>query len=428
MKKIIIVGGGAGGLELATELGNKLGRKNKAHITLVDKNRTHLWKPLLHEVAAGSLDHGIDALSYRAHATNHHFNFKLAALTDIDRENKIIKLDKLVDADGTQILPESELSYDILVMALGSVSNDFNTKGVSEHCIFLDSPQQAKKFHHLMLNKYLQLCVQETKQVSVAIVGAGATGVELSAELYNSLEQVARYGFEHIKSSDLKVSLVEAGEKILPALPDRISGSAHQELLKLGVDVRTQTMVTEATEKGLMTKSGELIEADLMVWAAGIKAPNFLKEIAGLETNRINQLVVKATLQTTLDESIYAIGDCASCAIPNGGFVPPRAQSAHQMASLVAKNIVASLKEKPLSDYKYTDYGSLVSLSNYSTVGSLMGNLMKGSMKIEGRLARMVYISLYRMHQVALHGYVKTALMTLVERINRVLRPRLKLH
>jgi NADH dehydrogenase len=428
MKKIIIVGGGAGGLELATELGNKLGRKGKAHVTLVDKNRTHLWKPLLHEVAAGSLDHGIDSLSYRAHAKNHFFNFKLAPLMDIDRENKTIKLDKLIDTDGTEILPESELSYDILVMALGSVSNDFNTKGVSDHCIFLDSPQQAKKFHHQMLNKYLQLGVQETKQVRVAIVGAGATGVELSAELFNSLEQVSSYGFEHIDNSDLKVSLVEAGEKILPALPDRISGSAHQELLKLGVDVRTKTMVTEATEEGLMTKSGELIKADLIVWAAGIKAPNFLKDIAGLETNRINQLVVKQTLQTSLDDNIYAIGDCASCELPQGGFVPPRAQSAHQMASLVAKNIIATLKDKPLVDYKYTDYGSLVSLSNYSTVGSLMGNLTKGSMKIEGRLAKLVYVSLYRMHQVALHGYVKTALMTVVERINRVLRPRLKLH
>lgn len=428
MQKIVIVGGGAGGLELATKLGDKLGRKGKAHITLVDKNRTHLWKPLLHEVAAGSLDDGIDALSYRAHAKNHHFNFKLAPLSDIDRDNKQIKLAKLIDTDGTEILPESTLEYDILVMALGSVSNDFNTKGVSDHCIFLDSPQQAKKFHRLMLNKYLQLCVQETKQVSVAIVGAGATGVELSAELYNSLEQVSSYGFEHINSTDLKVSLVEAGEKILPALPERISNSAHQELLKLGVDVRTKTMVTEATEKGLITKDGELIEADLIVWAAGIKAPDFLKEIAGLETNRINQLVVKQTLQTTLDDNIYAIGDCASCALPKGGFVPPRAQSAHQMASLVAQNIIAALKDKPLRDYKYTDYGSLVSLSNYSTVGSLMGNLMKGSMKIEGRLARIVYISLYRMHQVALHGYFRTALITIVEGINRVLRPRLKLH
>ncbi|WP_094751943.1 NAD(P)/FAD-dependent oxidoreductase [Psychromonas sp. CD1] len=429
MIKIVIVGGGAGGLELATKLGNKLGKKNKAKITLVDKNRTHLWKPLLHEVAAGSLDDGIDALSYPAHAKNQYFNFKLGKLKNIDRQNKKIQLSELIDEeDGQIILPESQLNYDILVMALGSVSNDFNTLGVSEHCIFLDTPQQAKKFHHRMLNKYLQLCVQETKQVNVAIIGAGATGVELSAELFNALEQVSSYGFEHIDAKGLKVSLIEAGNKILPALPERISKSAHKELSKLGVDVRTSTMVVEATEKGLLTKSGEFIEADLIVWSAGIKAPDFLKNIAGLETNRINQLVVKPTLQTSLDDSIYAIGDCASCALEKGGFVPPRAQSAHQMASLVAKNIIASLASKTLVDYKYTDYGSLVSLSHYSTVGSLMGNLMKGSMKVEGRMARLVYISLYRMHQVALHGYFRTVLITIVGRINRVLRPRLKLH
>jgi len=428
MEKIVIVGGGAGGLELATKLGNTLGKKKKAHITLVDKNRTHLWKPLLHEVAAGSLDDGIDAVSYRAHAKNHHFDFKLGAMNNLDRTKKTISLDPLYDEEGNMILPESEVVYDTLVMALGSVSNDFNTKGVQDNCIFLDSPEQAKKFHHRMLNKYLQLAVKETKSVNIAIVGAGATGVELSAELYNSLKQVSRYGFEHINSADLHVSLVEAGESILPALPKRISGSAHQELMKLGVDIRTKTMVVEANKEGLLTKCGDLIKADLIVWAAGIKAPNYLKDLAGLETNRVNQLVVKQTLQTTLDENIYAIGDCASCALPDGKFVPPRAQSAHQMASLVGKNIIASINNKSLSEFKYTDYGSLVSLSNYSTVGSLMGSLMKGSMMIEGRIAKVVYVSLYRMHQVALHGYVRTVLMTIVGRINRVLRPRLKLH
>jgi len=186
--------------------------------------------------------------------------------------------------------------------------------------------------------------------VSVGIVGAGATGVELSAELYNSLEQVSSYGFDHIKPSDLKISLVEAGNKILAALPERISGPALKELLNLGVDIRSKTMVVEATDEGLLTKDGELIKADLMVWEAGIKAPNFLKEIGGLETNRINQLAVKPTLQTTLDDAIYALGDCASCPMPDGGFVPPRAQSAHQMASHIAKNILLSINNKPLKE------------------------------------------------------------------------------
>ena len=430
MKKIVIVGGGAGGLELATSLGNKLGRKNKAEIVLVDRNNSHLWKPLLHEVATGSLDAGVDELSYLAHARNHHFVFQLGSVTDINRESKTLQLAEIRDAQGDVLVAAREISYDYLVMALGSTSNDFGTPGVKDHCIFLDNPHQARRFHNEMLNLFLKFSASEgrVEKVNIAIVGGGATGVELSAELHNAVKQLHSYGYKGLTNEALNVTLVEAGERILPALPPRISGAAHNELTKLGVRVLTQTMVTSADEGGLHTKDGEYIQADLMVWAAGIKAPDFMKDIGGLETNRINQLVTEPTLQTTRDPDIFAIGDCASCARPEGGFVPPRAQAAHQMASLVLHNILAQMKGKPMKAYVYKDHGSLVSLSNFSTVGSLMGNLMRGSMMVEGRIARFVYISLYRMHQIALHGYFKTGLMMLVGRINRVIRPRLKLH
>ena len=430
MKKIVIIGGGAGGLELATQLGHKLGRKKKAQITLVDRNQTHLWKPLLHEVATGSLDEGIDGLSYLAHAHKHGFEFQLGTLTTLNRDDKRVHLAEIRDEKGALLVAERELEYDQLVMALGSTSNDFGTPGVKDNCIFLDNPHQARRFHNAMLNLFLKFSASNgaTEKVNIAIVGAGATGVELSAELHNAVKELHSYGVKGLNSEALNVTLVEAGERILPALPPRISAAAHQELTKLGVRVLTQTMVTSADEKGLNTKSGEFIDADLMVWAAGIKAPDFMKEIGGLETNRINQLVVEPTLQTSRDPNIYAIGDCASCALPAGGFVPPRAQSAHQMASRVLANILAEIKGQPLKPYVYKDNGSLVSLSRFSTVGSLMGNLMRGSMMIEGRIARIVYISLYRMHQIALHGYFKTGLMMLVGSINRVIRPRLKLH
>lgn len=430
IQKIVIVGGGAGGLEMATQLGHKLGRKKRAEIILVDRNHSHLWKPLLHEVATGSMDEGIDALSYLAHARNHGFQFQLGSLTDINREKKVISLAEVLDAHGEVLVPQRELAYDTLVMALGSTSNDFGTPGVKDHCIFLDNPHQARRFHNEMLNLFLKFSASEgqTEKVNIAIIGGGATGVELSAELHNAVKQLHSYGYKGLGSEALNVTLVEAGERILPALPPRISSAAQQELTKLGVRVLTQTMLTSADKKGLHTKGGEYIEADLMVWAAGIKAPDFMKGIGGLDTNRINQLVVKETLQTTLDDDIYAIGDCASCALPSGGFVPPRAQSAHQMASRAMENILAQRSGKPLKAYVYKDHGSLVSLSRFSTVGSLMGNLMRGSMMVEGRIARFVYISLYRMHQIALHGYFKTGLMMLVGSINRVIRPRLKLH
>lgn len=429
MTRIIVVGGGAGGLELATKLGRTLGRKNRAQITLVDRKASHLWKPLLHEVATGSLDEGVDALSYRAHAKNHSFDFQMGSLQDIDRERKVIILSELKDEHGELLMPSRELEYDLLVMAIGSTSNDFNTPGVRENCIFLDSPEQAHRFRTEMNNEFLKLHAKNGNgTVDIAIVGAGATGVELSAELHNAVKELRTYGFGDLDSSKLNVNLIEAGERILPALPPRISSAAHQELVKLGVNVRTATMVTKAEKDGLTTKDGEKIPAQIMVWAAGIKAPDFIKDIAGLETNRINQLVVKGTLQTTRDGDIFVIGDLAQCTQPDGSFVPPRAQAAHQMASQAFSNIVAKLNGRELKNYVYKDHGSLVSLSRFSTVGSLMGNLTKGSMMVEGRIARVVYISLYRMHLMALHGVFKTGLMMLVGRINRVLRPNLKLH
>lgn len=430
IKKIVIVGGGAGGLELATSLGRKLGRKNKAEITLVDRNHSHLWKPLLHEVATGSLDDDMDALSYLAHARHHHFNFQLGMLTDIDREQRTIQLAEIRNEQGELLVAARSLPYDILVVSLGSTSNDFGTPGVKDHCIFLDNPKQARRFHNEMLNLFLKFSASqgEKEKVNIAIVGGGATGVELSAELHNAVKQLHSYGFDSLSNQALNVTLVEAGERILPALPPRISAAAHHELTQLGVRVLTKTMVTSAEQGGLNTKDGEFIDADLMVWAAGIKAADAMKEIAGLETNRINQLVVEPTLQTTRDPAIFAIGDCASCPQPGGGVVPPRAQAAHQMASRCYSNILALLNGQPLKAYVYKDHGSLVSLSKFSTVGSLMGNLMRGSVMVEGRIARFVYISLYRMHQIALHGYIKTGLMMLVGSINRVIRPRLKLH
>jgi NADH dehydrogenase len=432
MKNIVIVGGGAGGLELATKLGNTLGKRKQAKIHLVDASNTHLWKPLLHEVATGSLDSGIDELSYRAQAHNHFFHFQLGRMENLDRDNKEIILSAMTDENHKQVLPERRLSYDTLVLAVGSQTNDFGTPGAKEFCSFLDGRAQADIFHQKLLNTYLKANNTASKEgnftLNIAIVGAGATGVELAAELHNTASELAAYGLDQLKKDQLTVTIIEAGERILPALPERISAAAHRELAKLGIKVKTQTFVQEITEDGFKTKDGSFIPAELKIWAAGVKAPDWMKDLAGLECNRVSQLVVKPTLQTSLDDHIFAIGDCSFMLQANGKPVPPRAQAAHQQAAHVYKNIVRSADNRPLIDYVYKDMGSLVNLSRYSTVGSLMGNLSSGSMMVEGRIARLVYVSLYRLHQVALHGYFKTILMTLSGRINKIIRPRLKLH
>ncbi|PWW13659.1 MULTISPECIES: NAD(P)/FAD-dependent oxidoreductase [Pseudidiomarina] len=426
---IIIVGGGAGGLELATKLGKKYRNNKKISVTLIDRNLTHVWKPLLHEVAAGALDADIDGVDYRVQAAHAGFNFLPGELNDIDTTARLIKLAAITDDQGQQIVAARELPYSTLVLAIGSVTNDFGTKGAGQHCYFLDSVKQAVRFHHRLMNKFLSLQAERyPRPLKVAIVGGGATGVELSAELFKSAELIRSYGFADFELNKLQITLVEAGPRILPALPERIAAAAQQELEKLGVRICDNTQVVEVTDQGLVTKSGELIEASIKVWAAGVKAPDFLAKLPGFETNRANQIVVKPTLQASTNDDVFVIGDCAAFTQADGSRVPPRAQSAHQMAATAYANIVAKQKHKPLRTFVYKDHGSLVSLSSYTAVGSLMGNLTKGAMKVEGWLARIMYKSLYRMHQVAVHGYFKTFLFMLIKGLSRRLRPRLKLH
>ena len=431
--QIVVVGGGAGGLELATRLGGRLGREH-FDIILVEKNRTHIWKPLLHEVAAGSLDANLDEVGYRSHGHDWGYRFFYGAMEGVDLESRHVVIAPIQDEDGNEIMGRHRIRYDYLVLAVGSVSNDFGTKGVARHCIFLDSRLQADRFrtklldHCLRVSRTLSQNPDADAVVRVDIVGGGATGVELAAELYNSAVELRHYGLEVFDESRLKVTLIEAGPRILPALPEKLAEAAHKELEVLGVRVITGEQVVEATSEGMITKSGEMIKADLRVWAAGVKGPDFLATL-GLETTRSNQLVVKPTLQTSRDDRVFALGDCAYF-VPAGTTkpVPPRAQAAHQMAATVFHNIVAMIKGRPLKDFVYHDHGSLVSLSHFSTVGSLMGNLIGGRMAIEGRLARFVYVSLYRMHLIAIHGWLKGLTRILVGHVNQIVRPRLKLH
>lgn len=428
--KVVVVGGGAGGLELVTKLGDTLGKRKQAEVMLIDRDTSHLWKPLLHELAVGAMDDGLDAVSFRGHSINHHYHFRVGTVTGIDRDSKHVILAPMLDEDGQQFLPETRINYDYLVMAIGSVCNDFNTPGVKEHCIFLDSPKQARRFRSKMINSFLRIqrLPDQHQEVRVVIVGAGATGVELSAELHHAVKEIHNYGFSAVSNEQIKVTLIEAGPRILGPLPERIASAAHRELETLGVTVRVNTNVAKATANSVETKDGEIIPADLIVWAAGIKIPDFMREIGGLETNRINQLVVNSFLQTSRDPFIFAIGDCAEFTCSDDKKAPPRAQTAHQMASTCYHNLVALMRQKPLKSYVYRDHGSLISLSEYSTVGNLMGNLSSGSLFIEGRLARIAYISLYRLHQIAIHGFLRTGAVMLSSGLNRLLRPALKLH
>ncbi len=430
--QIVVVGGGAGGLELVRKLGAKYGRRSH-DIILVDQNLSHIWKPLLHEVATGSLDANLDEVGYRGHCARWGYRYFQGRLESIDREAKTINLAPVLDELGEEVIGGHMIRYDMLVLAVGSVSNDFGVPGVKEHCLFLDSRKQADRFRTRLLNHCLRVSramianSDADAQVKIGIVGAGATGVELAAELYNAAGALRYYGLEVFDESRLDVSLIEAGPRILPALPDRLSQSAREELVALGVEVREQVQIVEARRRCLVTSEGEEIEADLMVWAAGVKGAEFLSTL-GLEVSPRNQIVVTDTLQSVTDPDIFALGDCAFLTDSDGRPIPPRAQAAHQMADTVFKNLQLYQKGKALKPFVYEDNGSLISLSRFSTLGNLMGNLVGGAMAVEGRLARFIYTSLYRLHLIGIHGWLRGMGLMLIGRVNRVVRPKLKLH
>jgi NADH:ubiquinone reductase (H+-translocating) len=434
LHRVVVVGGGAGGLELATRLGETVGRKGKAHVTLVDRARTHLWKPLLHSVAAGSLDRAQHELNYLAQAHWHHFNYRFGEMTGLDRANRVIRLAATVDDDGREITPAATLPYDTLIIAVGSVTNDFGTPGASQFAVPLDTPEQATRFNRRLVNACLRANTQPDPvrpgQLDVAIIGAGATGTELAAELHRTVRAVVAYGMTRIDPErDIHLVLIEAAPRILPALPERMSEATTELLKKIGVSVRTNARVQEVQAEGVRLADGSFIPSELVVWSAGVKAPDFLKAIDRLETNGINQLVVLPTLQTTRDPDIFALGDC--CACPREGApqpVPPRAQAAHQMASHMVKQVERRLSGAPLQPFVYHDFGSLVSLGKHSTVGSLMGFLVGKSFFIEGYFARLMYRSLYKMHQAALYGGTATAWRTLLSGISHRPEPSVKLH
>jgi len=430
---IAVVGGGAGGLELAIKLGHTLGRRDRARILLIDAARTHLWKPLLHEVAAGTLDSHEDELEYLALAYHHHFQFRLGRVDGIDGERKLLSVAPTMNSSGSEIVPRRTIGYDTLVLAVGSVSNDLGIDGVAENCFFLDTKKQAEAFQEYLIEAFIRAQArggpERESELHVAIVGGGATGVELAAQLYDVTRQFATYGMDNIDPKrHIRITVIEAAKRILPALPERIADATRDELERLGTRVLEDERVTSVTSDTVNTSKGHAVPAGIKVWAAGIKAPDFLGDIDWLETNGVNQVKVSVELQSTVDESVFAMGDCAACPWPgHEGNVPPRAQSAHQQANLLARSLVRRLDGGAARAFEYRDYGSLVSLGKYSTVGTLMGKLV-GNILVEGYIARLMYLALYKRHQIALLGIVRVFFLTLANLFRRAVHPRIKLH
>lgn len=429
MPRIVIVGGGAGGIELATRLGRRLGRR-KAEIILVDRNPSHLWKPRLHEVAAGLIGTGDDETSYLAHGCIHGFDFMLGSLIAFDAANKTITVDRVVSEEtGETILDQRVVSYDFLVLAIGSRVNDFGIPGVIENCHMLDSPAQALEFQRAFLEAALRVSGGTLDRVRVGIVGAGATGVELAAELHHAVHAMERWGGLGA-AGRLDITLIDMAPRVLPAVDPDTSAYAMRALEKLGVQVVLGQGVDRVTPEAFHLKDGTVVPCDIKVWASGVAGHDILNNLPGLTLNPGKRIVVDDHLAATGLTDVFAIGDCAAAPSHiSNTIAPPTAQVAHQQASYLVKELELRLSGKSGGPFRYKPRGTLVSLGQGGAAGEFPVYRREHSVfPAHGLLAKLLYVSLYHMHRVALHGWLRAAALFAADRLRHTTLPPVKLH
>jgi NADH dehydrogenase len=423
---IVVVGGGVAGMTLATRLGHRLGRRALARITLIDRSWVHVWKPMLHTFAAGTWNIHEQQVQYVHHARTHHFEYVPGQVNSIDRAARRIRLAPL-QAAGELVAGTRELDYEVLILAFGSRANDFGTQGVVEHCHFIDSHDQADAFNARVRAHVVRSFAQGGGDIGIGIVGGGATGVELAAELSRMVDLATAYGGGDTRPR-LRVTLLESGPRILGAFPEEVSVAAAAQLRALDVDVRTGATVVAADPDGYVLDGGERVAAALKVWAAGIRASDNFAD-SGLKLNRGGQVVVGRNLLAQGEQHIFALGDCASL-VPEGAdrALPPTAQVANQQALHLVRHLPAWLFEgDSVPPFRFRDLGALVALSEYNAFGWL-GRIgfFKGGF-IKGWFALLNHALLYRRHQLSLHGPLRAVLLWIAESINGKVRPRIRI-
>jgi NADH dehydrogenase len=421
--EIVIVGGGAGGLELAARLGRRFGpREGPRRVLLIDRSIFHLWKPTLHEVAAGSLDSHQEGLSYPLLARRNQFGFAFGRLVGLDPVARTLNLAEIKGPDGETLVGPRTLAWRTLVLATGSGSNLFGTPGAAEHACLLEDVADAEAFNRRLTAAFLAAASAEGRTLRIAIVGAGATGVELSTELIEGHDELC-VALGVGGAFGLEVTVVEAAPRILGGLSEAVADKAARALAAKGVRLLTGAKVTTVHAHGLETSAGP-VPADLIVWAAGVAAPATNRDF-GLAVGRLNQFVVDDHLRASAPD-VFAIGDCAEAPGPGGRPLPARAQVAAQQAAWLARFLADPAKNP--EPFAYRDRGSLVSLGGLAGVGALMGGLLGQNFLVEGLLARWAYMGLHLDHHRAILGFRRTVLLAAARLLHRRVSGRLKLH
>ncbi|WP_434778630.1 NAD(P)/FAD-dependent oxidoreductase [Neisseria sp. Ec49-e6-T10] len=420
-KNIIIIGGGIAGMEVATSLSKQF-QHTQTNIILIDKSPLHVWKPMLHMFAAGTAEPTEQGVSFVAHASIHGFQYHPGKVYKIDQLNKTVHLETLFNGEYIEILPDRTLHYDYLIVSTGSCSNDFGTKGVKEFAYTIDDLKRASHFFESFQSLILR-AIDKQEVCNVCIVGAGATGVELAGELHNFIELASSYG-DHDINQFLHITLIESNARILKSFTEKISKEAKYALEKLNIRVIENERVMEVQKDNVLLGNGEIIQATLTVWSAGVKAPEFIQTIEEIDLSASGQIVVNPYFQSLKDSSIFALGDCSSIqAAP----LAPTAQVARQQALYLSRHFKKIIQQEPnIPSFQYKDNGALVSVGRYASFGVFGGKgILKGN-TFKGYIAMFAHIMLYRMHQTAILGFWRAHAAWLAEKLTRFVKPKIR--
>ena len=363
---VVIVGGGFGGLRVAREL-----RRAPVDVTIIDRHNYHVFVPLLYQVATAGLEAEAIAQPVRRILRDaENLRFRLDTVTDVDLDRKVVRR-----AGG-------ETPYDLLVLAAGSTTNYFGLDSIAAATSALRDLDDAEQLRDCILGTFERASAESDPErrrrlMTIVIVGGGPTGVELAGALAELRRHVLQRDYPELVVSEARFLLLEAADRLLPGFPERLQRKAREQLLRMDIDVRLQTSVTDADEVGVTLRSGERIEAGAVIWVAGMRAPP-LADALRTPKGAAGRLIVDETLRLPGHPEVYAIGDMAHVGGEGSRPHPMMAPVAVQQGKLVAENIRSSLEGRPARAFRYRNLGVMATIGRQAAVAHVLGLQLTG--------------------------------------------------
>jgi NADH:ubiquinone reductase (H+-translocating) len=367
---VVILGAGFGGLTAARAL------SKHAQVTLIDRHNFQTFLPLLYQVSTAGLAADHVAYPIRGALRKTNVQFRMGTPEKLNAASNELTL-----ADGHVV------KYDHLVIAMGSTTADFGIAGVKENALGMKTVGEALTIRSEVMRSYEEMCRQGNQdKLDIAIVGGGPTGVEM-AGAFAELVRGPLHS-DYAEAADrVRVSIIEAGPRLVPSFSESLSNKTQKDLEKLGVRVLTNTSVKEVLADSILTLDGNSIPADTTVWAAGVKGVPAMEQLhLPITRGRID---VSSTLQVTGYENVWAIGDIAGAVGADGIPLPMVAPVAMQQGRFLAKQIQALIEAKPLSNFKYKDKGSMATIGRHKAIVEVKG------IRISGPIAWLAWLWLH---------------------------------